>query len=156
MRVVNWGLATKSADRGCGLFARMFFQIAFSLINYQCQNGRQYPSRFSLRMLQYSADHGHVRAMAQLGTLLYQCGVGRADKRSGIEYLRLAAKGGDIEAQYQLGAAYLQGQLVRQDNKSAIHWLALAADRGHDDACELLHSMKADTPNPKSSERAFA
>ena len=148
-------MTAKRVNEGCGVFARLFFQIAFSWINFQCQHGRQYPSRFSLKMLQYSADHGHVRAMAQLGSLLYRCGVGRADKRSGIEYLRLAAKKGNIDAQYLLGAAYMDGQLVRQDDKAAIHWLALAADRGHDDAADLLQTVKSHHQENTFPEKAF-
>lgn len=129
-------------ETGCGLVGRLFYRLAFSLINFQCQQGRAYPSRFSLKMLQYSADHGHLQAMAQLGGMLYRCGVGRADKRSGLEYLRLAAKRGDIDSQYLLGAAHMDGQLVRRDDKTAIHWLALAADRGHSDAGRLLEQCK--------------
>lgn len=138
----NFGLTSSRANHGCSVFARLFYRMAFSLINYQCQNGRAYPSRFSLKMLQYSADHGHVQAMAQLGGMLYRCGVGRADKRSGLEYLRRAAKGGDIDSQYLLGAAHMDGQLVRRDDKTAIHWLALAADQGHCDATRLLKECK--------------
>lgn len=138
----NFGLTSDRVDSSCGLFARLFYRLAYSLINYQCQHGRAYPSRFSLKMLQYSADHGHLGAMSQLGGLLYRCGVGRADKRSGIEYLRLAAKGGDVDSQYLLGAAHMDGQLVRRDDKTAIHWLALAADRGHDDAGRLLQECR--------------
>lgn len=140
---VTWGMTANSADNGCGLFARVFFRAAWSLISFQSQQGRLYPSRFSLKMLQYSADHGHLQAMAQLGRLLYSCGVGRADKRSGLEYLRRAARGGDVNAQYLLGSAYLDGALVRQDDKTAIHWLTLAAERGHVDATSLLQSCKS-------------
>src|SRR5690606_37095543 len=97
---VSWGMTASNLGEvksGCGLFARLFFRAAYSLINLQYQKGHQYPSRFSLRMLQYAANQGHVKAMAQLGGLLYQCGVGRADKRSGLEYLRKAAKVGNVD-----------------------------------------------------------
>ena len=93
-------------------------------------------------MLQYSADHGHRSAMSQLGSLLYNGGVGRAVKRSGLEYIRMAAKAGDAEAQYQLGKAYYDGGLTHQDNKAATHWLALAVDRGHEQAAEVLQQCQ--------------
>lgn len=148
----SFGLISARADSGCGVFARVFYRLAFSLISFQCQNGRAYPSRFSLKMLQYSADHGHLQAMAQLGGMLYRCGVGRADKRSGLEYLRRAAKRGDIDSQFLLGAAHMDGQLVRRDDKTAIHWLALAADRGHGDAARLLEECKARQTEKTDSE----
>jgi uncharacterized protein len=107
-------------------------------------------------MLQYSADHGHLQAMAQLGGMLYRCGVGRADKRSGLEYLRRAAKRGDIDSQFLLGAAHMDGQLVRRDDKTAIHWLALAADRGHGDAARLLEECKTRQTEKADSESSPA
>ncbi len=122
--------------------ARFSYRAANRIIHMQCQRGRAYPSRFSLKMLQYSADHGHVSAMSQLGCLLYNCGVGRAVKRSGLEYIRMAAKGGDTEAQYQLGKAYYDGNLTYQDSKAATHWLALAADHGHELAGDALHECQ--------------
>jgi len=106
-------------------------------------------------MLQYAADHGHLQAMAQLGGMLYRCGVGRADKRSGLEYLRLAAKGGDIDSQYLVGAAHLDGQLVRRDDKTAIHWLALAADQGHSDAARLLEDCRTRQEESSPAETAL-
>lgn len=131
--------------------ARFSYRAANRIINIQCQRGRIYPSRFSLKMLQYSADHGHVSAMSQLGCLLYNCGVGRAVKRSGLEYIRMAAKGGDCEAQFQLGKAYFDGSLTHQDNKAATHWLALAADSGHSQAAEVLHVCQhAEAPQDSS------
>lgn len=148
----NFSLISGRVDNGCGFFARAFYRLAFSLINFQCQKGRAYPSRLSLRMLQYSADQGHLQAMAQLGGMLYRCGVGRADKRSGLEYLRLAAKRGDIDSQYLLGAAHMDGHLVRRDDKTALHWLALAADRGHGDAGRLLQECKTRQAEQPESE----
>ncbi|MEZ5508227.1 MAG: hypothetical protein R3F38_20645 [Gammaproteobacteria bacterium] len=149
----NLGLTADRTNAGCGLFARLFYRLAFSVISYQCQHGRAFPSRFSLKMLQYSADQGHVQAMAQLGGMLYRCGVGRADKRSGLEYLRRAAKGGDVDSQYLLGAAHMDGQLIRRDDKAALHWLALAADRGHGDAVRLLEECKTrQTENPQQEQ----
>jgi TPR repeat protein len=129
-----------SINNDCGMIAKFSFRAAKRIIDIQCQHGRIYPSRFSLKMLQYSADHGHVSAMSQLGSLLYNCGVGRAVKRSGLEYIRMAAKGGDTDAQFQLGKAYFQGSLTHQDSKAASHWLALAADRGHQEAATILQS----------------
>ena len=153
----NFGLTSVRANTGCGLSARLFYRLAFSIISFQCQQGRRaYPSRFSLRMLQYAADHGHLQAMAQLGGMLYRSGAGRADKRSGLEYLRRAAKGGDIDSQYLLGAAHLDGQLVRRDDKTAIHWLALAADRGHSDAARLLQECKTRQGEIPQTEHASA
>lgn len=131
--------------------ARFSYRAANRIINIQCQRGRIYPSRFSLKMLQYSADNGHVSAMSQLGCLLYNSGVGRAVKRSGLEYIRMAAKGGDCEAQFQLGKAYFDGSLTHQDNKAATHWLALAADSGHSQAAEVLHVCQHAEATPDSS-----
>ncbi|HAG96850.1 MAG: hypothetical protein CMK83_24965 [Pseudomonadales bacterium] len=131
-----------SINNECGVMARFSFRAANRIIDIQCQRGRAYPSRFSLKMLQYSADHGHRSAMSQLGSLLYNCGVGRAVKRSGLEYIRMAAKAGDAEAQYQLGKAYYDGGLTHQDNKAATHWLALAVDRGHEQAAEVLQQCQ--------------
>jgi len=142
-------------ETGCGLIGRLFYRLAFSLINFQCQQGRRaYPSRSSLKLLQFAADQGHLQAMAQLGGMLYRCGVGRADKRSGLEYLRLAAKRGDIDSQYLVGAAHMDGQLVRRDEKTAIHWLALAADRGHSDAGRLLEECKTRQDEQVETETA--
>ena len=124
------------------MMARFSFRAANRIIDIQCQRGRIYPSRFSLKMLQYSADHGHLSAMSQLGSLLYNCGVGRAVKRSGLEYIRMAAKAGDTEAQFQLGKAYFDGSLTHQDSKAATHWLALAADQGHDQAADVLQQCR--------------
>lgn len=140
---VTWGMTAKSVGKECGLSARFLFKMAFALIRFQSRQGRRYPSRTSLKILQYSADHGHVQAMSQLGRLLYCSGVGRVDKRSGLEYLRQAARGGDINAQFWLGSAHLDGQLVRQDDKTAVHWLTLAAERGHAEAASLLQACKA-------------
>lgn len=142
----NFGLASARLDNGRGFVSRLFYRLAYSLIHFQCQQGRPYPSRFSLRILQYSADQGHLQAMAQLGGMLYQSGVGRADKRSGLEYLRIAAKRGDIDSQYLLGSAHMDGQLVRRDDKTALHWLARAAEQGHDDAGRLLQECKNRQP----------
>lgn len=133
-----------SFNNECSVFARFSYRAANRIIDIQCQRGRIYPSRFSLKMLQYSADHGHLSAMSQLGCLLYRCGVGRAVKRSGLEYIRMAAKGGDSEAQFQLGKAYFDGSLTHQDNKAATHWLALAADRGHSQAAEVLSECRSE------------
>lgn len=127
-----------SLNSECSMMARFSYRAANRIIDMGSQRGRVYPSRFCLRMLQYSADHGHRSAMSQLGCLLYTHGVGRALKRSGLEYLRMAAKAGDAEAQYQLGKAFYEGTIAHQDPKSAIHWLALASDRGHKQAPAVL------------------
>ena len=130
-----------------GLLASLFFRTAIRLIELQCQRGRIYPSRFSLKLLQYSADHGHISAMSRLGGLLFDCGVGRADKRSGLEYIRRAAKSGDIEAQYLLGKAYFEGNITPRDYKAATRWLALAADRGHQQAASILQQCQQEPDN---------
>jgi len=145
-------VANDGADNNCGWFARVFFRAAWSLISFQSQRGRRYPSQFSLNLLKYSANQGHVQAMAQLGRLLYSCGVCRADKRNGLEYLRRAARGGDVNAQYLLGSAYLDGTLVRQDDKTARHWLTLAADSGHAEAVSLLQSCRSGSQGSGSQE----
>lgn len=142
----NLGLTSARLDDGCGMIARLLYRLASFLIRFQCQQGRPYPSRFSLRMLQQAANLGHLQAMAQLGGLLYRNGAGRADKRSGLEYLRVAAKRGDIDSQYLLGAAHMDGHLVRRDDKTALRWLALAAERGHADAIRLLQECKNRQP----------
>ena len=80
--------------------------------------------------------------MTRLGGLLFQCGVGRADKRSGLEYIRCAAKRDDTQAQFLLGKAYLSGQIINQDINTAAHWLALAADKGHKEAALELESCQ--------------
>ena len=138
-----------------GLLARFVFLWARKIIFFQTQRGRAYPSRFSLKLLQYSADHGHVCAMSQLGGLLFQCGVGRADKRSGLEYIRCAAKKNDCQAQFLLGKAYHKGQLINQDTKSALHWLALAADKGHKEAQSYLN-VCLDAEQSSSAQSALA
>lgn len=147
-------MALNSVNRECNLIARVFYRAAARLIDMQCQRGRIYPSRFSLKMLQYSADHGHVCAMARLGGLLYLCGVGRADKRSGLEYIRRAAKSGECEAQFLLGKAYFDGQLTQQDYKQATHWLALAADRGHENAGQALKDCQQCQDSLSAEHRA--
>jgi len=134
----GWVMIADSLNSECGVIARIFYHAANRIIALGSQRGRIYPSRFCLRMLQYSADQGHLSAMSQLGCLLYNFGVGRALKRSGLEYIRMAAKGGDTEAQYQLGKAFYEGTITHQDNKTAIHWLALAADRGHAQAPAVI------------------
>lgn len=140
----NIGLASVCTHPEAGLLARLFYRVAVALIDTQCQSGRRaYPSRLFLKFLQYSADQGHVLAMARLGGMLYRCGVSRVDKRSGLEYLRQAAKRGDVQSRFLLGSAYLDGQLVRRDDKTALHWLALAADAGHAEAARLLQTCKA-------------
>lgn len=131
-------MSVNGVNSECNMMARIIFRAAQRLIDMQCQRGRVYPSRFPLKLLQYSADHGHVSAMSHLGGLLFQCGVGRADKRSGLEYLRRAAKGGECQAQFMLGKAYYDGKITQQDYKQATHWLALAADRGHEEAKTTL------------------
>lgn len=138
------------------MIARFSFRAANRIIDIQNQRGRIYPSRFSLKMLQYSADHGHLSAMSQLGCLLYRSGVGRAVKRSGLEYIRMAAKAGDTEAQFQLGKAYFDGSLTHQDSKAATHWLALAADRGHTQAAEVLFECRREDAADNSSPVALA
>lgn len=135
-------MIANNVNTQCGLVARFLFRAAHKLIFVQTQNGRAFPSRLPIKMLQYSADHGHVSAMSQLGSLLFQCGVGRADKRSGLEYIRCAAKRNDCQAQFLLGKAYYSGQLINQDTKSAAHWLALAADKGHEEAACFLQTCK--------------
>ncbi len=149
---VTWGMTAKSVGKECGLAARILFRMAHALICFQSRQGRRYPSRTTLKILQFSADQGHIEAMSQLGRLLYCCGVGRVDKRSGLEYLRQAARGGDIQAQYWLGSAHLDGQLVRQDEKTAIHWLTLAAERGHSEATDLLVACRT---RPHTSARSL-
>lgn len=131
-----------------GLLASLFFRTAIRLIELQCQRGRIYPSRLSLKLLQYSADHGHISAMSRLGSLLFDCGVGRADKRSGLEYIRRAAKSGDIEAQFLLGKAYFEGNIIPCDFKAAARWLALATESGHDRAAVLLEQCQNEADNP--------
>ena len=133
-------MIANSINDQCGLIARMCFQAASKIIGLQTGRGRAYPSRFTIKMLQYSADDGHVSAMTRLGGLLFQCGVGRADKRSGLEYIRCAAKRDDTQAQFLLGKAYLNGQVINQDVSSAAHWLALAADKGHSEAAAALET----------------
>lgn len=150
-RSVVGEMIADSIDNECSMIARFSYRAANRIIDMQCQRGRIYPSRFSLKMLQYSADHGHVSAMSQLGSLLYNCGVGRAVKRSGLEYIRMAAKGGDTEAQYQLGKAYFDGSLAHQDSKAATHWLALAADRGHELAGCVLQQCQQSSDSPAAS-----
>ena len=82
--------------------------------------------------------------------------MGRAVKRSGLEYIRMAAKGGDVEAQYQLGKAYFEGALTYQNNKAASHWLALAADRGHPRAADVLYeSQRGQAPLEPASITSF-
>lgn len=149
-------MVTSSMNNQCGLFASLLFRTAIRLIDMQGQLGRTYPSRFSLKLLQYSADHGHVSAMSRLGGLLFSCGMGRVDKRSGLEYIRRAAKGGDIEAQYLLGKACYEGNITQQDCKIALHWLALAADHGHPDAATVLRDCQCtiESDSPPSSQNS--
>ena len=154
-RSVVGEMIADSINNDCGMIARISFRAANRIIDMQCQRGRIYPSRFSLKMLQYSADHGHVSAMSQLGSLLYNCGVGRAVKRSGLEYIRMAAKNGDTEAQFQLGKAYFDGNLAHQDNKAATHWLALAADRGHELAGGVLMQCQQATDHSGTGQTSL-
>lgn len=135
-------MAVNKLDNQCGFFARFSFRAANKLIDMQAQGGKTYPTKMPLKMLQYSADNGHVSAMTQLGNLLCDCGVGQVDKRSGLEYVRNAAKEGDAEAQFRLGELYLTGNLVQQDLQRACHWLAQAADRGHADATPMLNQCR--------------
>lgn len=134
----------------CGMVARLAYRAANALVNLQCRNGRVYPSRFTLKLLQYSADQGMVCAMSDLGRFLYQCGVGRTVKRSGLEYIRQAARFGDTEAQFLLGKAYHNGELASKDDNAAAHWLALAADKGHPEALSELSAQIpfAGAPSP--------
>ncbi len=131
-------MTASTLNHQCGFFARFFFRTANQLISLQSLRGKIYPTRVPLKMLQYSADHGHVSAMSQLGSLLFEKGVCRADKRSGFEYVRNAAKNGDACAQYKLGCAYYDGNMANKNLQQASHWLALAADRGHTGAANLL------------------
>ncbi len=142
-------------DSHCGMFARLVYQAARKLIFLQTQNGRAYPSRLPLKMLQYSADHGHVTAMSQLGGLLVQSGVGRAVKRSGLEYIRCAAKNDDSQAQFMLGKAYYKGQVINQDMKNAVHWLALAADKGHSEAAKYLDACQNESSEKPANRSAL-
>lgn len=123
---------------------RWVYRFAQRLINFQCdRRGHQYPSRFPVKLLQYSADHGNVKAMSELGNMLYSSGACRADKRNGLEYLRRAAKLGDAQAQYLLGEVHYHGSpLVKPNRQMATHWLALAADNGHVLAQQKLNSVK--------------
>ena len=140
------------------MFSHLVYLFSSWLINLQCQKSR-YPSRFPLKMLQYSAEHGHARAMSHLGCMLYQSGACKAEKRSGIEYVRRAAKRDVSEAQYVLGNAYLTDDVFHQKNKQlALHWLALAADKGHTQASRKLQAISRQTPSdsthsPHASDR---
>ncbi|MGB3621389.1 sel1 repeat family protein [Ketobacter sp. MCCC 1A13808] len=145
-----------SVSNGSGLVASLFFRTATRLIEIQCQRGRIYPSRLSLKMLQYSADHGHISAMSRLGGLLFDCGCGRADKRSGLEYIRRAAKSGDIEAQFLLGKACFEGKITPKDCKAATHWLVLAADSGHTRAAMVLKQCENNLENADIHQVALA
>ena len=135
-------MAVNDLNNECGFFARFSFRAANKLMTMQAQGGKSYPTKMPLKMLQYSADNGHVSAMSQLGNLLCDCGVGQVDKRSGLEYVRSAAKGGDADAQFRLGEFYLTGHLVSQDLQRACHWLAQAADGGHKDAGRRLQQCR--------------
>ena len=94
-----------SLNHRSSVIAKASYRAANRMIHLQCQRGRPFPSRLTLKMLQFAADQGHVPAMSRLGALLYQWGVGRAVKRSGLEYIRMAAKGGDATT----GAARSKG-----------------------------------------------
>ena len=141
----GFSMTVGTLNNQCGFFARFFFRAANQLINFQNLHGNFFPSRVPLKMLQYSADHGHVTAMSQLGSLLCEKGVGRVDKRSGFEYVRIAAKNGDVCAQYKLGCAFYDGNMVHRNLQQAMHWLALAAERGHLESGHLLHLCQQET-----------
>ena len=129
------------SNQQASLVSHLVYLFSNWLINLQCQKGG-YPSRFPLKLMQYAAEHGHARAMSDLGCLLYECGACRTEKRSGIEYVRRAAKHNICEAQYVLGQAYLSDDIFHQKNKQlAIHWLALAADNGHTQASRKLQAI---------------
>ena len=122
-------------------FANLVYIFATRFINLQCTRA-QYPSRFPLKLLQYAAEQGHIKAMSGLGRLLYSSGACRAERRSGLEYVRTAAKSSDSDAQFVLGTAYLEDDVFTQKNKQlAIHWLALAADSGHTQAAQKLRVL---------------
>lgn len=131
------------------------YKLATRFIDLQCTRAK-YPSRFPLKLLQYSAERGHVLAMSGLGRLLYVSGACRAEKRSGLEYVRQAAKASDADAQYVLGEAYFEDDVFTQKNKQlAIHWLALAADNGHTQAAQKLRLIaEQDAEEKAAQERA--
>lgn len=134
-------------NQQASLFSHLVYLLSNWMIHFQCQKSR-YPSRFPLKLMQYSAEHGHARAMSELGCLLYESGACKAEKRSGIEYVRRAAKRDICEAQYVLGKAYLADDIFHQNNKQlALHWLALAADNGHTQASRKLQAISRQNPS---------
>lgn len=124
--------------------SRWLYAFARRLISFQCvRRGRPFPSRLPLRLMHFSAEHGHRQAMTDLGMLLFASGACRADKRNGLEYLRRAAKLGDADAQFALGEAHVQGSaLIKPNRQMATYWLALAADNGHPEAHKKLSSLR--------------
>jgi TPR repeat protein len=103
------------------------------------------PWLWSLRLLQYAADRGHLSAMTEFGALLYCQGACRTEKSTGLDYLRMAARHGIVEAQYQLGISYCLGCFwLEPDRQQAQYWLRLAADQGHVLACNRLNDLLAD------------
>lgn len=123
---------------------RCLYFFARRLIHFQCsRRGHQFPSRLPVRLLHLSAEQGNLKAMSELGVMLYASGACRADKRNGLEYLRRAAKLGDTEAQYRLAEAHLHGSpLIKPNRQMSMHWFALAADSGHALAREKLATLR--------------
>ena len=114
------------------------------LIIVQCSMAnRIYPSALALNLLRFAANHRYLPAIVELGQYLFESGVGKADKRNGLEYLRQAAKAGESNAQFLLGHAFLQGcDVVAQNGQHAAHWLTLAAENGHNLALQLVELIQ--------------
>jgi uncharacterized protein len=87
------------------------------------------PQLAAKNYLRIASNHGHPRAMFELGRLnLLGLGV-TANPQQGLKWLIAAARKRDVMAEAYLGDLYWRGEFVRRDETRALMWYALATDR---------------------------
>lgn len=89
-----------------------------------------------------AADQGHRDAQYNLG-VLYSAGKGvPKDYPLALKWLRIAAEQNCADSQFLLGKFLARGKAGKAGEIESYRWLELAAEQGHEEAKQLISSLK--------------